>query len=222
MYSGLSLYSSLMLVFCPSNRVRTASDAVPWEEEDAASEDALLWPIQPVSATANTITSKRMLNFFMSNADLRFPDVHQSDGSTVPLSESRYSKYIISQDRKLRQEAFHNLFTTYHGFRNTFASLYSSSIKASQFISQTRGYESMDDEIRILKILIISQRPVHFTPMQYRINTSFFHPDYNCRPRNLTGSCHKGSRALPPIGNCTQPQKTAALFVYVLRITISV
>jgi len=123
---GLQPYS-----FFIHELLRQKKHVLPAEQEDLLAGTGVLCQTAALTYTA------------MSNADLRFPDVHQSDGSTVPLSESRYSKYIISQDRKLRQEAFHNLFTTYHGFRNTFASLYSSSIKASQFISQTRGYESM-------------------------------------------------------------------------------
>ena len=79
----------------------------------------------------------------MANADLKFPDTHGEDGQLTTLSESRYMQFIRSKDQKVRAEAFQKLFQTYLGFRNTFASLYSSSVKASQFITTMRHYPSM-------------------------------------------------------------------------------
>lgn len=79
----------------------------------------------------------------MANADLKFPDTHNEDGQLTTLSESRYMQFIRSKDQKVRAEAFQKLFQTYLGFRNTFASLYSSSVKASQFITTMRHYPSM-------------------------------------------------------------------------------
>ena len=35
-----------------------------------------------------------------------------------------------------------------------------------------------------------------------------------CRLRNCTGSCHKGSRALPPVGNLTLPQRLSLYLTY--------
>ena len=79
----------------------------------------------------------------MVNADLKFPDTLGEDGSLTPLSESRYTSFLRSKDRAVRRDAFEKLFRTYRSFRNTFASLYSSSVKASQFLSEMRHYETM-------------------------------------------------------------------------------
>jgi oligoendopeptidase F len=88
------------------------------------------------SAARNTYT-------VMANADLKFPDTLGEDGQLTTLSESRYIRFSRSKDRKVRADAFQKLFQTYLGFRNTFASLYSSSVKSSQFITTMRHYPSM-------------------------------------------------------------------------------
>lgn len=79
----------------------------------------------------------------MVNADLKFPDTLGEDGRLTPLSESRYTSFLRSKDRAVRKDAFEKLFQTYHSFRNTFASLYSSSVKGSQFLAEMRHYGTM-------------------------------------------------------------------------------
>ena len=88
------------------------------------------------SAPRNTYT-------VMANADLKFPDTLSEDGRLTPLSESRYMNFLRSEKREVRQDAFTKLFQTYHAFRNTFASLYSASVKSSQFMASMRHYETM-------------------------------------------------------------------------------
>ena len=81
----------------------------------------------------------------MTNADLKFPDTLSENGTLEPLSQSRYPKLCRSKNRKVREDAYHKFFSTYLGFHNTFASLYSSSIKSSQFICKARHYDSMQE-----------------------------------------------------------------------------
>lgn len=88
------------------------------------------------SAPRNTYT-------VMANADLKFPDTLGEDGKLTPLSESRYMNFLRSAKREVRQDAFTKLFQTYHAFRNTFASLYSASVKSSQFTASMRHYDTM-------------------------------------------------------------------------------
>ena len=79
----------------------------------------------------------------MTNADLKFPDTLGEDGQMTTLSESRYMQFIRSESPAVRADAFKKLFNTYKAFRNTFASIYSSSVSASKFIAQTRHFPSM-------------------------------------------------------------------------------
>lgn len=79
----------------------------------------------------------------MVNADLKFPDTLGEDGKLTPLSESRYMNFLRSADQNVRKDAFTKLFSTYRSFRNTFASLYSASVKSSQFTASMRHYATM-------------------------------------------------------------------------------
>lgn len=78
----------------------------------------------------------------LAHADLKFPETIDEQGKTVQLSEGRYSVFIHSTDRNVRQQAFTNLFTTYQQYRNTFAATLSGSVKKNIFFAKTRKYPS--------------------------------------------------------------------------------
>ena len=140
------------LLALPEDTLRTLADQLPGLEKYrfrfanllrskehvlTAQQEAFLARTGEIRATArNTYT-------VMTNADLKFPDTLSEDGRLTALSESRYMQFIRSQNRQVRADAFQKLFRTYLSFRNTFASLYSSSVKASHFISTMRRYPSM-------------------------------------------------------------------------------
>ena len=96
-----------------------------------------------LARTGELRSSARNTYSTMANADLKFPDTLDENGQLTTLSESRYIQFSRSKNRKVRADAFQKLFQTYLGFRNTFASLYSTSVKASQFITTMRHYPSM-------------------------------------------------------------------------------
>lgn len=96
-----------------------------------------------LARTGELRSAARSTYTVMVNADLHFPDTLSENGELVPLSESRYMTFLRSEDRRVRKDAFTKLFDTYHKFRNTFASLYQSSVKASQFLAESRHYSTM-------------------------------------------------------------------------------
>ena len=42
----------------------------------------------------------------LNNADLEFPAVHDEEGREVPLTHGRYLRFLESQEREVRKEAF--------------------------------------------------------------------------------------------------------------------
>lgn len=96
-----------------------------------------------IARTGEIRQSARNTYTVMTNADLKFPDTLGEDGQMTTLSESRYMQFIRSENPAVRADAFKKLFNTYKAFRNTFASIYSSSVNASKFIAQTRNFSSM-------------------------------------------------------------------------------
>ena len=78
----------------------------------------------------------------LDDVNLTFNDITDEAGKKVNLTNSNYSSYIKSNDRRVRMEAFESLFNSYKSFKNTFASLLKGNVKSNFFISNTRKYPS--------------------------------------------------------------------------------
>ncbi|SFL33287.1 oligoendopeptidase F [Pelosinus propionicus] len=102
-------------------------------------EEAILSKISDITqASENTFN-------MLAHADMEFPKTIDEQGQMVQLSEGRYSLFIRSKDRNVRQQAFVNLFTTYNRYRNTFASTLNGNVKQNVFYAKTRNYASTLD-----------------------------------------------------------------------------
>ncbi|MCC6748687.1 MAG: oligoendopeptidase F [Deltaproteobacteria bacterium] len=77
-----------------------------------------------------------------SGADLVFPTVKDERGKEVRLTQALFSRFRTSPDRKVRKAAFDTLFSTYHGYRNTLASLLSAQVNANLVFVKARKYSS--------------------------------------------------------------------------------
>ncbi len=77
-----------------------------------------------------------------ADADLKFPDVTDSEGNTHELTSGSYIPLMQSSDRTLRKNAFQALYNTYGGFKNTCAAALSAQVKALAFYSRARKYPS--------------------------------------------------------------------------------
>ncbi len=78
----------------------------------------------------------------LNNADLEFPSIQDEEGNEVQLTHGRYSRFLESEDRRVREEAFKAMYKTYGKFRNTFASTLSGNIKSDNVNAQIRKYAS--------------------------------------------------------------------------------
>lgn len=92
-------------------------------------------------ATEVTQASENIFNM-LAHADMKFPDITGEDGQKITLSEGRYRLLIMSSDRRVRQEAFTGLFSSYNNYRNTFAATLGGNVKQNIFYSRTRKYNS--------------------------------------------------------------------------------
>ena len=64
------------------------------------------------------------------------------DGKPARLTSGNFSVFRESSDRRVREEAFEGMFGTYKKYINTFASLYSGSVKKDNMYADIRGYAS--------------------------------------------------------------------------------
>ena len=77
----------------------------------------------------------------LKNADMTYEDV-VLDGVTYPLSSGTFVHLEMSDDRRLREAAFHNYYKTYDSLKNTSAALLQAQMKSLQFNANARHYSS--------------------------------------------------------------------------------
>lgn len=78
----------------------------------------------------------------LNNADIKFLDVTDKDGKTYPLTHGTYIKYMESDDRVLRKDAFEKMYKSFYALKNTVANIYINNLKKNSFYSKIRGFSS--------------------------------------------------------------------------------
>ncbi|MFZ5826230.1 MAG: oligoendopeptidase F [Bacillota bacterium] len=78
----------------------------------------------------------------LNHADMKFPKIRDEEGNEVELTHGRYLRFLESPVRRVRQEAFEALYSTYAKFRNTLASTHANSVKKDVFFARARKFPS--------------------------------------------------------------------------------
>jgi oligoendopeptidase F len=78
----------------------------------------------------------------LTNADLAFPTIEDEDGKPVSLSQGRYLRFMESQDRGVRRQAFHGLYTAFRTIRNTLGSSLSAAVRTHVVNARIHHYAS--------------------------------------------------------------------------------
>mgnify|MGYP005835160591 CR=1 FL=1 len=102
----------------------------------SAREEEIIARMGEIAQNPETVYS------MLTNADLKFPCIKDEKGEEIELSEERYAKFIRSEDRQVRKDAFLGLFSTYKGMNNTLGATFSGSIKKDTFYAQIKNYDS--------------------------------------------------------------------------------
>jgi len=77
-----------------------------------------------------------------SNAELPYPEITLSDGTTAKLTKAGYSLYRASPNREDREAVFQAFWNTFTKFKGTFGTQLYANVKKDMFYARTRGYES--------------------------------------------------------------------------------
>jgi oligoendopeptidase F len=78
----------------------------------------------------------------LTDVEMSFPDIVTEAGEHMPLTRGNFNVYRENPDRKIREQAFQNVFSTYKNFVNTDATLYAGSVKMDSYLAKVRGFES--------------------------------------------------------------------------------
>ncbi len=78
----------------------------------------------------------------LTNVDMKFGALVDSDGREKPLTQSTYSSFLLKRDRGLRERAFKQFYDEFQDHRFTLASALSYSVKADVFRARARNFPS--------------------------------------------------------------------------------
>ncbi|MBP2058133.1 oligoendopeptidase F [Lactobacillus colini] len=78
----------------------------------------------------------------LTNSDMEYGFTLDENGEMVQLSDGLYSLLIQSQDRKVRESAFHTLYDSYAQFESTLASTLSGKVKAHNYNAKVHKFDS--------------------------------------------------------------------------------
>ena len=81
----------------------------------------------------------------LMNADMKFGTIKDEDEKEVELTSSNYSKFMESDNRRVREEAFKKYHKVYGEFRNTLSSTYYQTVKLDEITSNLRKYKNSLD-----------------------------------------------------------------------------
>ena len=79
---------------------------------------------------------------YLTNSDMTFGTIKDESGNEVELTDTNYSIFIESKDRRVRIDAFKTLYKYYKQFTNTITSTLNGNIKESVAVSHIRKYNS--------------------------------------------------------------------------------
>jgi oligoendopeptidase F len=96
-----------------------------------------------ILANVGEVTNSSSNTFGMlNNADLKFPTIKDENGEEVEITHGRYIRFLESDDRRVREDAFKAVYETYGNYKNTFASTLSGTVKKDNFYARVRKYDS--------------------------------------------------------------------------------
>ena len=76
------------------------------------------------------------------DCDMSFGNVIDSDGNEIELTNSNYSLFIESKDRRVRENTFNTLYSEYKKYTNTYASLIATNMKELSTLAKIYKYDT--------------------------------------------------------------------------------
>ena len=102
--------------------------------------------LEEVLAAASEVFEAPSETFsILDNASLRFPEITDEKGESVPLSHGNYISFMESNNRTVRQEAYEAMYGTYEQFQHTYAKTLQSNVKVNNLQARLRKYKSARD-----------------------------------------------------------------------------
>lgn len=95
-----------------------------------------------VSSLDKALTSSSKTYEALTDTDLTHGTILDENGEKQELTDSNYNKYLKSNDRRVRKEAFETLYKTYGNFQNTISSCLTGDIEGVSTLAKIRKFNS--------------------------------------------------------------------------------
>lgn len=110
----------------------------------------------------------------LDNVDIDLGYIKDESNKRVKLTNSNYIKFMTSDNRSVRKQAFKNMYAFFAKFINTISELYKGKIKENFFISNAKGFNSplekslYSDNINVDVYGNFINEIHHYLPLMYR------------------------------------------------------
>lgn len=113
------------------------------EDTDRMRAHTLDSKTEQMLAMLSQVTSSNSESFDMlSEVDMTFPEITGEDGIPVALTHGNFGVFRESRDRRVRKESFDTYFGEFKKYINTLSAMYAGNVKADNFYTRVRGYDS--------------------------------------------------------------------------------
>ena len=95
-----------------------------------------------LSLLSDTLSNPSSTYEALTDSDMEYGSIVDEDGNSVEMTDSNYTVYLSSKDRKVRKQAFDLMYDTYSKYKNTITSTYTGDIDANINIAKIRNFDS--------------------------------------------------------------------------------
>ncbi len=97
---------------------------------------------QLLALSGDALNASSTIFSMFNDADIRFGTIKGEDGTEVEVTKGRYIQLQESRDRRVREDAFHAMYSAYGSWKNTLSATFGSQIKREIFFSKARRYST--------------------------------------------------------------------------------
>ncbi len=95
-----------------------------------------------ISKLSNAYTDNETIFSSLSDSDIKFGTIKNELGEEVELNQTNYKNFIESKDRRVRMDAFKQLYSVYSNYKTTYSHLILGHVKKNATFSKLRKYKS--------------------------------------------------------------------------------
>lgn len=95
---------------------------------------------QLLALSSDAMNAASTIFSMFNDADIRFGSIIGEDDTEVEVTKGRYIQLQESSLRRVREDSYHALYSSYGNWKNTLSATFASQIKREMFYAKARGY----------------------------------------------------------------------------------